>query len=86
MLYKIIKITDKNGLDKNDDYTIKRLNRYGVINDIIINRPLVFEYSDNPDKIMLTTNIQSYLYNKNELIVRTKNTIYVFEEVSKDEN
>ena len=86
-MYKIIRITDKNNVDKiNDKDAMNRVGR--VIDDIQSNLAVGsngFLYCTYPDflKSMITSKIERVSSNDDQLLIYTQNSIYYLKRVGK---
>lgn len=86
MKYKIVGITDLNGISKMDSYSIGRIGRVGRIETVdCLNRSLVFFYDNDKNEAMVTTRVKSFSTYKSDNIdmleVRTETSIYYFKKV-----
>jgi len=90
-LYKIISITDKQGNDKSHYATSEHPQLLGDFYCLSTFRCDVlsgyepyccFIWEDNPNKMMMTSRVESISEWDNKIKIVTKNSIYVFEEVN----
>ena len=89
-MYKIIQITDKQGIPKSHYATLDHPQLLGEFENLNLLKGEItngtqpcccFIWEDNPDKMMRTSRVQSISEWDNKIKIVTMNSVYVFERV-----
>lgn len=82
--YKLIRITDKNGEDKVEDFYPTLINKecsIDVENSIFYNSSFVVQFDSDPTNVLRTSAVQNYNVGEKLLTIMTRNSVYQFEKI-----
>ena len=83
MLYEIVRIADRVGLDKSDDYSKQRIGKIGHIHkNMKVGESIFFEYYDS-HTTMVSSNIMGMSQIDEMCIITTENSIYYLKQIAK---
>ena len=81
MYYKIVKITDRKGVDKLDETAKSRIGRViDMRNSFIMQNRSALLVCVNWQKSMVTSPVEEWIENPGEIVIKTQNSVYTLRE------